>query len=219
MQSLFTHKRPSSDHCSRSSDAGPHRQPSADAGDFSGLSCADTARRARRRARACDDALGHAGPAAIRRHADHQYPEREEPALAAPSRFAICAARPIRPRTSSGSEAARLTCGFAAFRLRYRPGIARFCAWVRKKRTSDQCSPGAGHPGSIPARPDTVAAYFAAHAKQIGPPMRGMATLRPLHSWSVLLLGSVMTTPCSVRSIQLQLAALNPIAALEFAGR
>ena len=39
--------------------------------------------------------------------------------------------------------------------------------------------------------------------------MRGMATLRPLPSWSVLLLGSVMTTPCSVRSIQLQLAALN----------
>lgn len=43
-----------------------------------------------------------------------------------PSGFAICAARPIRPRTSSGSEAARLTCGFAAFRLRYRPGIASF---------------------------------------------------------------------------------------------
>ena len=67
VQSLFTHKRPSSDHCARSRDAGPHRQPSADAGDFSALSCADSARRVRRRARACDGALGHAGPAAIRR--------------------------------------------------------------------------------------------------------------------------------------------------------
>ena len=57
--------------------------------------------------------------------------------------------------------------------------------------------------------PDASSQASNAAAGQIGPPTRGMATLRPLPSWSVLLLGSVRTMPCSVRSIRLQLTALS----------
>jgi hypothetical protein len=44
---------------------------------------------------------------------------------------------------------------------------------------------------------------------QMQPSIRGMATLRPLPSWSVLLLGSTISMPCSLRLRQLQLIALS----------